>query len=74
MEQNERSSLSVGAVARRLEVSPSTVWRWVSVGVRGHRLEARLIGSRWRTSEAALSRFLEALNAGRVSQLLWRTK
>jgi hypothetical protein len=45
--------------------SPSTVWRWIAVGVRLPdksllKLEAARIGGRWLTSKAALARFIQA--------------
>lgn len=40
----------------------STLHRWRSPGVRGIRLEAVRMGSRWYTSEGAISRFNAALN------------
>lgn len=41
----------------------ATVYRWLSRGVAGVRLEAIRIGSKWWTSEEAISRFLSRLNA-----------
>jgi hypothetical protein len=40
----------------------STVFRWVTKGVRGVRLEAVRLGNRWLTSAEALQRFVERLS------------
>lgn len=42
--------------------SASTIWRWHLRGIRGHRLEATLIGGRRYTSRQAIERFLRAIN------------
>jgi hypothetical protein len=67
-----RGGLSLGQVARRFPPyrgdrpgSPSTVWRWIVVGVRladgsRLRLEAVRLSGRWLTSEPALARFIRA--------------
>lgn len=64
--------LALGQAARRFPsyrnsrpVNPSTVWRWLTDGVRlpsGRRLrlEAARIGGRWLTSAAAIERFIRA--------------
>jgi hypothetical protein len=64
--------LSLGQAARRLPsarngraVSPSTVWRWLLIGVKlpgGRRvhLEGARISGRWLTSGPALARFIAA--------------
>jgi hypothetical protein len=46
-------------------VNPSTVWRWITEGVRlpdgtRVRLEAARVGGRWLTSAPALARFMAA--------------
>ncbi len=41
----------------------ATIWRWSTHGVRGARLETVLIGGVRYTSGAAVTRFVEALNA-----------
>jgi hypothetical protein len=46
---------------KRLHIS--SVIRWVSPGLRGHRLEALRVGGCLCTSEAALRRFFEKLTA-----------
>ena len=37
---------TIDAVAEKLEVHPATVWRWVTTGVKGRKLESFLIGGR----------------------------
>jgi hypothetical protein len=48
---------------RRVHVS--TVWRWITRGLRGVKLETVKIGGTTCTSEEALRRFFAALSAGR---------
>lgn len=53
-------------LARRFDVDPSVAFRWMQRGLptgKGDRvrLEALRIGKSWRTSEAAVRRFLTAL-------------
>lgn len=43
------------------QVSPTTVWRWATRGVRGVRLECIRVGRRMCTSRAALFRFFHRL-------------
>jgi hypothetical protein len=61
--------MSLSQAARRLPrlrngrpVSPSTVWRWASRGLRGVRLEIIRIGGVACTSAAALRDFFATLN------------
>ena len=55
--------LSTADVARRLGVTPSTVWRWIDQGHRrGGKLLAFQAGSAWRVTEKALADFLERCN------------
>jgi len=49
-------------------VHPSTVWRWVQRGVRGHKLETIRIGGITCTSEKALARFFAALSNANSSK------
>ena len=51
--------LPLAEVARRLEVSLPTVWRWAMKGVRNVKLETQVWGSKRYTTEAALERFSE---------------
>jgi hypothetical protein len=60
--------LSFAAAARRLPrlradrpVSPATLWRWASHGLRGVRLETCRVGGTRCTSLEALERFFTAL-------------
>jgi len=39
--------------------SPSTLWRWRTIGVRGVRLECLKISSRWVTTARCMSEFLQ---------------
>lgn len=47
-------------------VSPCTLWRWATSGLRGVRLETVKVGSVRCTSVEALERFLGALNGRTV--------
>ena len=38
----------------------NTLRRWILKGARGRKLDARLIGGRWFTTEASLQEFLDA--------------
>ncbi len=65
--------LTFGQAAKRLPkirndkpVSPATMWRWASVGLRGIRLETTKVGGTTCTSVEALERFFAALNVDRV--------
>jgi hypothetical protein len=40
----------------------ATLWRWRTVGCRGHKLETILFGGRRYTSREAIARFLVAIN------------
>jgi hypothetical protein len=64
--------LSMSQAARRLPrlradrpVSPSTLWRWATNGLRGTRLEIIRVGGTTCTSVEALGRFFTALNGDR---------
>ncbi len=66
--------LPLAEAARRLPrlragrpVSPATLWRWKSRGVRGVKLETLTVGGTCCTSLEALQRFCAALN-GRAAQ------
>jgi hypothetical protein len=50
----------------------STVYRWISRGLRGHRLEAIRLGGALYTSREALQRFAELLTAGSPGHLTGR--
>jgi Protein of unknown function (DUF1580) len=61
--------LTFSQAARRLPrlrndrpVSPATIWRWATVGLRGVKLETTKVGSVNCTSIEALRRFLDHLN------------
>jgi hypothetical protein len=61
-------TISLAAAARRLPklragrpVSPATIWRWASHGLRGVRLETARVGGTTVTSPAALRAFFAAL-------------
>jgi hypothetical protein len=61
--------LTFSQAARRLPrlrndrpVSPATIWRWGTVGLRGVKLETTKVGSVNCTSVEALRRFLARLN------------
>lgn len=56
-------------LARREGVNPATIWRWRTKGIRGHKLDAVLIGGRWFTSDEAFARFVEATNGAEPTPL-----
>lgn len=41
----------------------STVWRWITAGTRGVKLESVLIGGQRFTTDEAIQRFIKALNS-----------
>jgi len=45
-------------IANLLHVHPSTVWRWISVGVRGRKLRSFLLGGRRAIYSCDLRQFL----------------
>lgn len=45
----------------------STIWRWSTRGIRGHKLEVVRIGGVTCTSREAVTRFLSAINGRDVS-------
>jgi len=47
------------------KVSPQTVYRWISHGIEGVKLEALNVGGRMQTSQEALSRFFQAVTAAK---------
>jgi transposase len=56
------TKLSVTEAARRLDLHPCTVTRWITQGKRGvHLLGRRGERTTWYTSEEALARFLAAV-------------
>lgn len=58
----DETKLSVSELARRENVSPSTVWRWTQRGCDGHRLETYQRGGRRFTSDEAFDRWLCRIN------------
>jgi hypothetical protein len=67
--------LSLSKAARKLPrlrndrpVSPSTLWRWATGGLRGVRLETIKVGGSTCTSAEALARFFIALSGARAPQ------
>ena len=59
----DEERLSLTEAARRLKVSPSTVWRWTMRGVRGIKLETQVWGAKRSVTEAALEQFREDCTA-----------
>jgi excisionase family DNA binding protein len=53
--------LNLEQAAERLIVHKTTLYRWITQGSKGVKLEAARVGGRWRTSEEALQRFSERL-------------
>jgi len=57
--------IRTGEAARHAGVTPGRVWRWITVGERGVKLEATAgPGHGWWTSRAAIDRFFDARTAG----------
>lgn len=54
--------ISFNELARRVDVHPSTIWRWVLRGSRGHVLESFSLGGRRYTTLPAYERWLARLN------------
>jgi hypothetical protein len=55
--------IGLAALARREDVTESTVWRWAGPGCRGVRLETFTVGARRFTTEEAYRRFIEQTTA-----------
>ena len=62
--------VSLSSAAKLLPGRPhiSSIFRWVSRGVRGNRLETWLIGGRRYTSREALERFIAATTAAAAGE------
>lgn len=56
------SLVSLNDIATEYEVSAATAWRWVTVGVRGVKLEHRRIGARIVVTREAVQRFFDLVN------------
>lgn len=56
--------LQLSHLARRQDVSPTTVWRWTTRGVSGHVLESFNVGGKRFTTEEAFQRWIIAQNGG----------
>lgn len=41
-------------------VAPSTIWRWIKVGVKGGKLEAVNVGGKWLCSDEAFANFINS--------------
>ena len=50
-------------------LAPSTLWRWISKGIDGVRLEVVYIGATPHTSREALQRFFDAVTAARLAKM-----
>lgn len=62
-------TLTIAEAARKAKTHPSRVYSWIKIGLcDGVRLEACLCGSKWLTSEQALSRFFDRLTAARLGR------
>lgn len=64
---NEYLSLKQAAAAIPTRPHVCTIWRWVSRGVRGHRLRTVKIGGQTYTTAKDIDAFLSAINGGPVS-------
>lgn len=67
MNTNDQQQLfTVGQLVRSgllpIQVNPSTIWRWVSCGTRGIKLNSRVVGGRRYIAKADVDAFLAALN------------
>ena len=62
MGTNTESRMSLGAVARELDVNIATSWRWALRGVRGRKLKTFLIGGRRYVWREDLNEFLAGGN------------
>ena len=58
LEDIQRNRLTLPKAARELAVSPATVARWATRGVRGIRLQTFVLGGRRFTTPALLERFM----------------
>jgi hypothetical protein len=56
------ATMPLSEAARRRPVHVSTLWRWVTRGLRGVRLETTMVGGARVTSLSALERFFIATN------------
>lgn len=56
-------TLSEAARKVGIQVSDRALLQWCAIGARGRQLESVLVGGRRRTSQQALRRFLDSLNA-----------
>jgi hypothetical protein len=63
--------LELKEVCRRLPTHPSVpvVWRWITKGISGTRLQAQRYGRRWLVSPEALDAFSRALAAQTIARL-----
>lgn len=63
--------LPLKAAAQRLpdSVNAATIWRWVTRGSCGIKLDAVLIGARWHVTESAIAEYLEKTTAARRQAL-----
>jgi Protein of unknown function (DUF1580) len=64
MDQDEHLTLSDAAKSLPSRPHLSTIWRWATRGVRGHKLETLVIGGRRYTTPGRISAFLARLNRG----------
>ena len=53
-----KKRMTLTQVAKELDVSVSTAWRWVTRGVKGRRLKSFLVGGRRFVTRRALNEFL----------------
>ena len=69
--------LSLSEVARLLPASPATgrkpstcsIWRWITKGVNGTRLQSWRVGGRWYTTAQAVETFGAVLSAKSIEKL-----
>lgn len=64
IEQLNAKRMTISQTARAANVNPSTVWRWITSGVRGHCLRCVALGGRRFVLESDLEGFLISINGG----------
>lgn len=60
----KETEISLAELARQRGVAPSTVYRWVSRGIRGIRLKSYRLGGKQYTTKEALQRWVAATSEG----------
>lgn len=66
--------MTLGDAAKKVLVDQTTVFRWVTKGTKGIKLEAFRVGTRWRTSLEAPQLFIDARTPSHESAPVPRTQ